>query len=128
MIKRIFYILAIMTALAAIVFGFAACASSSAPQTQAERGDALGTRVNVTVNAFTVSPATTQPTHDLGGYHVSRAEVNTLTSVNVMAAGTSSSGTTATAGNPTNTNTPNTSPNIPINLTPGAGLSIPGQN
>lgn len=119
--------LPIVCLLLTAILTLAACASSSAPQTQAERGDALGTRVNVTVNAFTVSPATTQPTHDLGGYHVTSAEVNTLTSVNVMAAGTSTSGTTATAGNPSNTNTPDIRPQIPINLTPGSGgLSLPG--
>jgi hypothetical protein len=100
----------------------AACATSSAPQTQAERGDAQGVRVAVTVNAFTVSPATTQPTPGVGGYTISGAEVVTLTSTNVVNAGTSSAAATSTAGNPNVNNTPNIQPNVPINVTPGSGL------
>lgn len=121
--NRILGCLSLMVVASALALGLAACATSSAPQTQAERGDALGTRVAVTVNAFNVTPATTQPSAP-GDYHVERATLITLTSTTVTAAGTSTSGTTATAGNPQNNNTPKVDANVPINVTPGSGTVL----
>lgn len=115
-------------ALAVTAFTLAGCATSEAPQTQRESGDLTRLTVSVNVSAFnlTPSPATTQPSHDPGGYHIERASVTTLTSSNVTNAGTSTSGLTSTAGNPTNNNTPDIRPSVPINVTPGSGTVLGG--